>query len=66
MEHSKLPIQMWLLALLLVSATKKGFSCLEFQRQLGLGKYAIAFRLMHYISVYMGKREALYTLSNMA
>ena len=65
MEHSKLPLQIWLLALLLVSATKKGFSCLEFQRQLGLGRYATAFRLMHKISVYMGKREALYTLSDM-
>ncbi|MFT4859454.1 MAG: hypothetical protein ACI9O5_000334 [Algoriphagus sp.] len=65
MEHSKLPIQIWLLALLLVSATKKGFSYLEFQRQLCLGKSASAFRLMHKISVYMGKREALYTLSDM-
>jgi hypothetical protein len=65
MEHSKLPLQIWLLAFLLVSATKKGFSCLEFQRQLGLGRYATAFRLMHKIRVYMGKREALYTLSDM-
>jgi hypothetical protein len=65
MENSKLPPQLWLLALLLVSATKKGFSCLEFQRQLGLSRNGTAFRLMHKIRVCMSKREALYTLSDM-
>ena len=32
MENSKLPLRTWLLAMTLVSATKKGFSCLELQR----------------------------------
>ncbi len=65
MEKSKLSLQTWLLAFMLISATKKGFSCLEFQRQLGLTRYATAFMLMHKIRVYMGKRDALYTLSDM-
>jgi hypothetical protein len=39
MENSKLPIQTGMLAFMFVSAIKKGFSCLEFQRQLGLSKY---------------------------
>jgi hypothetical protein len=50
---------------MLMSATKKGFSCLEFQRQLGLSRYETAFRMIHKIRVYMGKRDALYTLKDM-
>lgn len=65
MEKSKLSLHTWFLAFMLMSATKKGFSCLEFQRQLGLSRYETAFRLMHKIRVYMGKRDALYTLKDM-
>jgi hypothetical protein len=48
-----------------MSATKKGFSCLEFQRQLGLSRYETAFSLMHKIRVVMGKRDAMYMLKGM-
>ncbi len=65
MEKSKLSLHTWFLAFMLMSATKKGFSCLEFQRQLGLRRYETAFRMMHKIRVYMGKRDALYTLKDM-
>ena len=65
MEKSKLSLHTWFLAFMLNSATKKGFSCLEFQRQLGLGRYETAFRMMHKIRGYMGKKDALYTLKNM-
>lgn len=65
MEKSKLPLHTWLLAFMLMAATKKGFSCLEFQRQLGLSRYDTAFRMMHKIRAFMGKRDSLYTLTDM-
>lgn len=46
-------------------ATKKGFSCLEFQRQLGLKRYQTAFSMMHKIRAVMGKRDDLYFLNGM-
>lgn len=65
MENSKLPLRIWLLAMLFMSATKKGFSCLELQRQLGLSRYETTFRLMHRIRSAMGQRDELYILSDM-
>ncbi len=49
MESSKLPLHTRFTAFLLMSATKKGFPCLEFQRQLGLKRFETAFNLMHKI-----------------
>ena len=65
MESSNLSLYTWFTALLLMSATKKGFSCLEFQRQLGLKRYETAFNLMHKIRTVMGKRDDLYLLKGM-
>jgi hypothetical protein len=65
MERSKLSLHLWITAFMLMAATKKGFSCLEFQRQLGLSRYYTAFGLMHKIRVVMGRRDALYTLTDM-
>ena len=65
MESSNLSLHIWFTAFLLMSATKKGFSCLEFQRQLGLKRYETAFNLMHKIRVIMGKRDDLYLLKGM-
>lgn len=65
MENSKLPLQVWMLAFMFISATKKGFSCLEFKRQLGLSRYETAFRLMHKIRAAMGRRDSLYLLKDM-
>ncbi|GHB37460.1 hypothetical protein GCM10008106_18350 [Mongoliitalea lutea] len=48
-----------------MSATKKGFSCLEFQRQLGLKRYETGFNLMHNIRGVMGKRDDLYLTKGM-
>ena len=57
MESSNLSLHTWFTALLLMSATKKGFSCLEFQRQLGLKRYETAFNLMHKIRTVMGEKR---------
>jgi hypothetical protein len=65
MECSKVSLHNWLLAFIFMSATKKGFSCLEFQRQIGLTRYETAFRLMHKIRVMMGKRDSLYILNDL-
>ena len=65
MEASNLSLHTWFTAFLLMSATKKGFSCLEFQRQLGLKRYETAFNLMHKIRTVMGKRDDLYLLKGM-
>lgn len=64
-ESSNLSLHTWLTALLLMYATKKGFSCLEFQRQLGLKRYETAFNLMHKIRTLMGKRDDLFLLKGM-
>ncbi len=65
MEHSKVSLHTWLLAFIFMSATKKGFSCLELKRQVGLSRYETAFRLMHKIRAMMGKRDSLYILKDM-
>jgi hypothetical protein len=65
MEASNLSLHTWFTAFLLMSATKKGFSCLEFQRQLGLKRYETAFKLMHKIRFVMGKRDSSYMLKGM-
>lgn len=48
-----------------MSATKKEFSYLEFQRKLGLKRYETAFNLMHKIRSVMRKRDELYFLKGM-
>jgi len=65
MESSNLSLQTWFTAFLLMSATKKGFSCLEFQRQLGLKSYETTFKLMHKIRAVMGQRDDLCMLKGM-
>lgn len=65
MENSKLPMQTCMLAIMFVSATKKGFSCLEFQRQLGLSRYEKVYKLMHKIRSVMSIRDSLYLLKDM-
>lgn len=65
MENSKLPLKTWLLALTLISATKKGFSALELRRQMGHSRYETVFRLYHKVREVMGKRDSLYQLEEM-
>ncbi len=65
MENSNLPIRIWMLAITFISATKKGFSAAELQRQLGLKRYEPVFRMYHKIRVVMGKRDNIYRLEDM-
>jgi ribosomal protein L37E len=65
MENSNLPIRNWLLAITFISATKKGFSAKELQRQMGLKRYEPVFKMYHKIRVVMGKRDDFYKLEDM-
>lgn len=65
MENSNLPIRTWMLAMTFITATKKGFSAAELQRQLGMKRYEPVFRMYHKLRVVMGKRDERYSLEDM-
>ena len=65
MEDSKLPLRTSLLALTLISATKKEFCALELQRQMGHSRYETVFRLYPKVRDIMGKRDSLYQFEDM-
>jgi predicted RNA-binding Zn-ribbon protein involved in translation (DUF1610 family)/transposase-like protein len=62
MHKSKLPYRYWLLAFHLVTATKKGFSTKEVQRQLEHKRYQPIWCMVHKIRACMGFRDDEYTL----
>lgn len=63
MENTNLPIRYWLMAIHLMSVTKKGFSALEMQRLIGHKRYEPIWYMMHKIRRIMGKRGDAYQLS---
>lgn len=65
LENSNLSIRTWYQIILLISATKKGFSASEIQRQIGLKRYEPVWYCMHKIRRCMGKRDDLYKLADM-
>lgn len=65
MENSNLPFLVWYKAMFLLSATKKGFSAKEVQRQLGLKRYEPVWAMIHKLRKAMGNRDASYTLEGM-
>src|SRR5438445_3477896 len=62
MESSKLPYRYWMIALGLMTATKKSFSALEIQRQLSHKRYEPIWLMLHKIRVSMGRRDDKYKL----
>ena len=48
-EDSHLPLQKWVLAFHLLCSSKKGFSALQLQRELGIGSYRTALFMLHRI-----------------
>ncbi len=65
MQSSNLPIRVWMMAITFITATKKGFSAAELQRQLGLKRYEPVFRMYHKLRVVMGQRDERYRLEDM-
>lgn len=62
MEKSKVPVHTWFMCIHLMTTTKKPFSCLELQRQLGIKKYETCQMLMNKIRLNMGIREGKHQL----
>lgn len=65
MQGSNLSFLVWYKAMFLMSATKKGFSSKEIQKQLGLKRYEPVWFMVHKLRKAMGKRDARYTLEDM-
>ena len=63
MHGSKLPFRYWFIAMHLLTSTKKSFSALELQRQLGHKRYEPIWKMLHKLREAMGKRDEKYTLS---
>jgi len=65
MQGSNLSFLIWYKTMFLVTATKKGFSSKEIQRQLGLKRYEPVWAMVHKLRKAMGKRDARYSLEGM-
>lgn len=64
MEASNMPFKKWYIAMIFMSATKKGFSTAEMQRQMKHKRYEPVWAMVHKLRVIMGKREDLYKLTD--
>jgi len=65
MQSSNLSFLIWYKTMFLLTATKKGFSSKEIQRQLGLKRYEPVWAMVHKIRKAMGNRDDRYTLEGM-
>ncbi|BDD03332.1 hypothetical protein HNQ88_001275 [Aureibacter tunicatorum] len=62
MDKSKLSFRYCFIAFHLVTSTKKNFSALEIQRQIGHKRYEPIWAMMNKIRKAMERRDGLYTL----
>lgn len=65
MQNSNLSFLIWYKTMFLMSATKKGFSTKEIQKQLGLKRYEPVWAMVHKLRKAMGDRDSRYTLEGM-
>lgn len=65
MQNSNLSFLIWYKTMFLMTATKKGFSSKEIQKQLGLKRYEPVWAMVHKLRKAMGNRDARYTLEGM-
>jgi hypothetical protein len=63
MHGSRLPFRYWFIAMHLLTSTKKSFSALELQRQLGHNRYEPVWTMLHKLREVMGRRDGEYELS---
>ena len=63
MHGSQLPFRYWFIAIHLLTSTKKSFSALELQRQLGHSCYEPIWEMLHKLREVMGRRDGEYELS---
>jgi len=62
MEQTKVSLKIWFQVIHLMTSTKKAFSALEMQRQVGTKFYEPIWYMMQKIRLTMGKRDARYKL----
>lgn len=62
MENSKLSFFEWYLVMHLMTSTKKSFSALEIQRQIGRKRYQPVWEMCHKLRLIMGHRDDHYQL----
>lgn len=65
MHGSQLPLRYWFITMHLLTSTKKSFSAIELQRQLGHKNYMPIWAMLHKLRNAMGKREAEYKVCGM-
>ncbi|MBP1838705.1 IS1595-like element ISFoal1 family transposase [Formosa algae] len=65
LQDSNLPFMVWYKTIFLMTATKKGFSSKEIQKQLGWKRYEPIWAMVHKLRKAMGNRDAKYTLEGM-
>ncbi len=58
MQDSHTPLSTWFWAAYLVSSMTTGMSAVQFQRQLGLGRYETAFQILHKLRAGMVRHDA--------
>lgn len=63
MEKSQISVRTWFMCIHLMTSTKKAFSALEMQRQLGMKRYQPVWYMMQKIRKSMGKRDSKYQLN---
>jgi hypothetical protein len=63
LEHTKLSFRYRFVTMHLLTGTKKSFSSLELQRQLGHKRYQPIWEMLHKLRNVMGKRDSEYQLS---
>lgn len=56
-ENTHLDLRMWLYAMNLVLVSRKGISALQLKRELGMGSYQSAWRMLQQIRKAMEKEE---------
>lgn len=63
MHGSRLPFRYWFIAMHLLTSTRKSFSALELQRQLGHNRYEPVWSMLHKLRDVMGRRDGEYKLA---
>jgi hypothetical protein len=54
-----------MMAITFITATKKGFSAIELQKQLGMKRYEPVFRMYHKLRTVMRQRDDRYRLEEL-
>jgi len=64
LHGSRLPFRYWFIVMHLITSTKKSFSALEIQRQLGHNRYEPVWLMLHKLREVMGRRDEEYQLTD--